>query len=107
MKLRSPYGLPTFHLLITRKAWGDFPLSSLIINTAQGGQFWVSTGDQFWVVIPKSANDLLMFNERDRFLTELQALPDSNALMAVYDFIVQANQKSLKKPEAVKTIRGI
>ena len=53
VKLRSPYGLPPFHLLITiRKVWDDLPLSSRIIHMAQGGQNSVSTGGQFSVDIP-------------------------------------------------------
>lgn len=60
--------------------------------------------DTVVVIAAESANELLMFNERDRFLKELQSFPDSKALMAVYNFIVQANQKSLKKSEAVEKL---
>ena len=63
--------------------------------------------DTVVAIAAESANDLLMFNERDRFLKELQAFPDSKALMAIYDFIVQANQKSLKKPEAVEKLFAV
>jgi len=58
-------------------------------------------------IAAESADDLLMFNERDRFLKVLQAFPDSKALMAVYEFIVQANQKSLIKPKAVEKLYGV
>ena len=58
-------------------------------------------------IAAESANDLLMFNERDRFLKELQTFPNSKALMAVYDFIVQVNQESLKKTKAVEKLYGV
>ena len=60
--------------------------------------------DTVVAIAAESANDLLMFNERDRFLKELQAFPDSKALKAVYDFIVQVNQKSLNKPKAMEKL---
>lgn len=55
-------------------------------------------------IAAESANELLMFNERDRFLKELQIVPNSKALMAVYDFIVQVNQELLNKPKAVEKL---
>jgi hypothetical protein len=60
--------------------------------------------DTVVAIAAESANDLLMFNDRDRFLKELQTFPDSKALMAVYDFIVQVNQESLKRPKAVEKL---
>ena len=50
------------------------------------------------------ANDLLMYKDRDKFLSALRTLPDSKALIALYDFIVQLKQQSLKKPQAVEKL---
>ena len=60
--------------------------------------------DTVVAIAAECANDLLMYNERERFFEALHAFPDSKALMAVYDFIVQVNQESLKKPKAVEKL---
>ena len=60
--------------------------------------------DTVVAIASECANDLLMYNERDRFLEALQTFPDSRALMAVYDFIVQVNKEPLKKPQAVEKL---
>src|SRR5208337_138765 len=52
-------------------------------------------------IAAECANDLCMYNERDIFLKAMQTLPNSKALIAVYDFVVQVNQNSLKKSEAI------
>jgi hypothetical protein len=53
------------------------------------------------------ANDLLMYKERDKFLSALHAFPDSEGLLALYEFIVQTKQESLKKPQAVEKLYDI
>ncbi len=60
--------------------------------------------DTVVAIASECANDLLMYNERDRFIEALQTFPDSRALMAVYDFIVQVNKEPLKKPQAVEKL---
>ena len=62
------------------------------------------------IVVAKAAacaNDLLMNTKKDRFLEALETFPDSEALIAVYDFIVQVNQNSLKKSEAVEKLYDV
>ena len=46
--LRAPSVSPADH---NKESLDGFSQSSIIITTAQGGQFWVSTGGQFSVVI--------------------------------------------------------
>jgi len=63
--------------------------------------------DSVIAIAAECANELLMYKERDKFLRALQTLPDSKALIAVYDFIVQVNQKALKKSEATEKLYGV
>ena len=60
--------------------------------------------DTVVAIAAECANDLLMYNDRDKFLEVLQTFPDSRALMAVYDFMVQVNKEPLKKPQAVEKL---
>lgn len=60
--------------------------------------------DTIVAIAAECANELLMYKERDKFLTALNAFQDSRALIAVYDFIVQVNQRSLNKLQAVEKL---
>ena len=53
------------------------------------------------------ANDLLMYNEKNRFLEALKEFPDSKASIALYGFIVQASQKVLNKSEAIRELYNV
>jgi hypothetical protein len=55
-------------------------------------------------VAAECANELLMYDERDKFLEVLMKLPDAKALKAVYNFISQVNQNALKKPQAIDNL---
>jgi hypothetical protein len=63
--------------------------------------------DTIVAIAAECASELLMYKERDKFLTALHSFPDSRALIAVYDFIVQGNQETLKKPQAVEKLYDV
>jgi len=63
--------------------------------------------DTVVAIAAECANDILMYKERDKFLAALHSFTDSRALLAVYDFIVQVNQESLKKPQAVEKLYDV
>ena len=53
------------------------------------------------------ANDLMRYEERDKFLAALKDLPDSRALTAVYEFITQMNSDPLEKPQALEKLYAV
>ena len=59
------------------------------------------------VLAAECANDLMMYDERDKFLETFEAFPESKALFAVYNFFVQVNQESLKKSQAVENLYNV
>jgi hypothetical protein len=60
--------------------------------------------DSIIIIAAACANDLFMNKERDKILKVIKNLPDSEALLALYDFMVKVNQGSLKKPEAINKL---
>ncbi len=50
------------------------------------------------------ANELLMYEERDKFLSALKSLPDAIAMLAVYDYVVEVNRDPIKRPEAIEKL---
>lgn len=58
-------------------------------------------------IAAECANDLLMNKERDKFLAALNTFPDSEALIAVYDFIVHMNQTPLERLQAVEKLYDV
>lgn len=63
--------------------------------------------DTIVAIAAECASELLMYKERDKFLAALHSFSDSRALIAVYDFIVQENQETLKKPQAVEKLYNV
>ena len=63
--------------------------------------------DTVIAIAAECANDLLMYKERDKFLDVLHTFPDSKALIAIYDYIIQVNQEPLKKPQALEKLYGV
>jgi hypothetical protein len=53
------------------------------------------------------ANDLMMYEERDKFISALKAIPDSIALTAVYEFITNMNREPLEKPQALEKLYAV
>jgi hypothetical protein len=58
-------------------------------------------------IAAECANDLMMNEEREKFLTALNTFPNSAALIAVYNFIVNMNQNILAKPQAVEKLYDV
>ncbi len=63
--------------------------------------------DTVIAIAAECANDLMKYTERDKFLEALQTVPNSRSLIAVYDFILHANQEALKKPEAIEKLYDV
>ncbi len=66
-----------------------------------------SNYDNAVAVAAECANDLMMYDERDKFLSALQDIPDSRALIAVYEFITQMNREPLEKPQALEKLYAV
>lgn len=62
--------------------------------------------DTVIAIAAECANDLFMHKERDKFFEAIHAFPDSKALIAVYDYIIQVKQEPLKKPQALEKLYG-
>ena len=67
----------------------------------------LANSDIVLAIAAECADVLLITEERDKFLQALKVFPDSDALIAVYEFIVEMNQNSLKRPEAIERLYGV